>query len=474
MDISHSGLYTDYYELTMAQGYFYDGRKDAAAVFDLYFRTAPFAGGYAIAAGLEQAVRSALAFSYADDDLSYLSGLGFKKKFLDYLSRFRFAGDIDAFPEGETAFPDNVLVRVSAPLIQAQLLESMLLNVINFQTLIATKTMRIVYAAKTRPVIDFGLRRAQAEGAMAASRAAFIGGAVATSNTLAGKLYGIPVAGTHAHSWIQSFESEYAAFSAYARRYPGATTLLVDTYDTLNSGVPNAIRVAREMEARGERLRSIRLDSGDMAFLSKRARAMLDDAGLGSVKILASNQLDEHLIDSILDQNAPIDMFGVGTKLICSYDQPALDGIYKLCEIDGRPKIKFSEAPEKINNPGKKSVFRYVDERGKFLIDTLALADETPGSVTVIRHPVVDYTKTPLDLKKLRPERLLQPIVRRGELAYDFPSLAHIQAYARERFAMLPDEHKRFANPHTYRVGLSEKLHRLRLELIENRLKNGS
>ena len=248
MDITRSGLYTDFYELTMAQGYFCSGKKDARATFDLYFRSAPFGGGYAVFAGLQQAIESVLAFSYSGDELAYLKGLGFRADFLDWLGQFRFTGDIDAFREGDIVFPDDVLMRVSAPIIEAQLLESMLLNIINFQTLIATKTMRIVSAARGRAVMDFGLRRAQAEASMAASRAAYIGGTAGTSHTLAARTYGIPAIGTHAHSWIQSFDSEYTAFSTYARLYPQTTTLLVDTYDTLSSGVPNAIRVAREME----------------------------------------------------------------------------------------------------------------------------------------------------------------------------------------------------------------------------------
>jgi len=469
MDITCSGLYTDFYELTMAQGYFCSGKKNIRATFDLYFRTAPFGGGYAVLAGVEQALASALAFSYSPDDLEYLRGLGFRQAFLDYLAAFRFTGDIDAFREGDIVFPDDVLMRISGPVIEAQLLESMLLNIINFQTLIATKTMRIVSAARGRPVIDFGLRRAQAEACMAASRAAFIGGAAGTSNTLAAKQFDIPAVGTHAHSWIQSFESEYAAFSAYASLYPQTCTLLVDTYDTLASGVPNAIRVAREMEARGSRLRSIRLDSGDMAYLSKHARTMLDEAGLHYVKIIASNQLDEYLIESILGQGAPIDIFGVGTKLICSYDQPALDGIYKMGCIGDEPTIKFSEDPEKINNPGRKSVVRFLDGQGKFFLDALALEGELPESLDIVRHPSMPLKQTSVCREGVRPETVLLPVVRAGRPVAQLPELARVQAFARERFAQLPDEHKRFVNPHTYRVGLSPKLYALRQELMQRR-----
>jgi nicotinate phosphoribosyltransferase len=469
MDITRSGLYTDFYELTMAQGYFCSGKKDACATFDLYFRTAPFSGGYAVFAGLEQAVHSALAFSYNPDDIAWLRSLGFHDDFLAWLAAYRFSGDIDAFREGDIVFPDDILMRITAPIIEAQLLESMLLNIINFQTLIATKTMRIMSAARGRPVMDFGLRRAQAEASMAATRAAFIGGAAGTSNTRAAKEYGIPAMGTHAHSWIQSFESEYEAFSAYARLYPSSTTLLVDTYDTLTSGMPNAIRVAREMEARGTKLGAIRLDSGDMAYLSKKARSLLDEAGLGYVKIVASNQLDEHLIESLLDQQAPIDVFGVGTRMICSYDQPALDGIYKMGCIDGTPTIKFSENPEKINRPGKKKVIRYLDNRGKFLIDALMLDDEQETAIDMIRNPTIEFHTTAVDRARMQADAVFFPVVRGGKLVAGFPSLQATQAFARERFALLPGEHKRFANPHVYRVGLSEKLYQLRQELIRRK-----
>ena len=278
--------------------------------------------------------------------------------------------------------------------------------------------------------------------------------------------------GTHAHSWIQSFESEYEAFKIFAEIYPQATTLLVDTYDTLTSGLPNAIRVAREMEARGAKLNAIRLDSGDMAYLSKKARAMLDEAGLGYVKIVASNQLDEHLIESLLDQQAPIDIFGVGTRMICSYDQPALDGIYKMSSINNSPTIKFSENPEKINNPGKKKIIRYLDMEGKFFIDALALDEEPESAINLIRHPAIAFQKTAVNRSAIRPDPVFFPVVRAGRQVADFPVLQATQAFARERFAMLPDEHKRFANPHTYRVGLSERLYELRQSLIEKRLHN--
>jgi len=464
-----TGLYTDYYELTMAQGYFLQGKKDYRAVFDLYFRTCPFGGGYAVAAGLAEAIARVQLFRFSADELAYLKQLGFHPEFLSYLNHFSFSGDIDACREGDIVFPDILLMRVAAPIIEAQLLESMLLNVINFQTLIATKTMRTVSAAQDRTIVDFGLRRAQGTVALGAARAAYIGGAEGPSNTLAAHRYGIPAVGTHAHSWIQSFDSEYAAFHAYASLYPDATTLLIDTYDTLVSGIPNAIRVAREMEASGNRLRAIRLDSGDLAYFSKKARAMLDAAGLSYVKIVVSNQLDEYLIASLLEQHAPIDTFGVGTKLICAYDQPALDGIYKLCEFDGQPTLKFSENPEKINNPGRKKVIRYVDDNNRFLIDGLLLEEENSQTLPLLRHPTISFKKTSIDAINPHSEEITVPVLRDGKPVYDFPSLAIIRNFARDRFAMLSDEHKRFNNPHVYRVGLSDRLFRLRHELIQRR-----
>lgn len=467
MDSTRSGLYTDFYELTMAQAYFCSGKHNARATFDLSFRTAPFGGGYAVFAGLEPAIRSIIDFSFSADELAYLRGLGFRTDFLKLLEGFCFSGDVEAFREGDIVFPGDVLMRISAPLMEAQLLESMLLNIINFQTLIATKAMRIVSAARGRPVMDFGLRRAQAEASLAATRAAYIGGTAGTSNTLAAKIFGIPAIGTHAHSWIQSFDDEYTAFSTYARLYPQATTLLVDTYDTLASGVPNAIRVAREMESRGERLRAIRLDSGDMAQLSKTARAMLDEAGFGYVKIVASNQLDEYCITSLLEQHAPIDVFGVGTQMICAAGQPALDGVYKLCEVDGEPKIKLSETAEKINSPGMKKVLRYIDAQGKLMFDALALEQEREEEITCVRHPDTAVQKTGLQRPAVNLDPVFFPVMRTGKLVADFPPLQRLQEFARERFELLPDEYKCFTGPQAYSVSLSEELYQLRRKLIE-------
>ena len=466
-----SGLYTDFYELTMSQAYFLSGKKDQKVVFDLFYRKNPFGGGYAVFAGLEDAIRSVLNFRFSQNDLDYLDSLGFEKEFLNYLKDFKFSGNIYSFKEGDIVFNNEPLLKIEANIIEAQLLETMLLNFINYQTLIATKTRRMVYASKGRTVVDFGMRRAQGLAAISGSRASFIGGALGTSNTYAAKIFDIPAIGTHAHSWIQSFESEYEAFKKYADVYPDDTTLLVDTYDTLKSGIPNAIKIAKYLEQKGHKLKAIRLDSGDLAYFSKKARKMLDENNLDYVKIVVSNQLDEHIIDSLLDQNAPIDIFGVGTKLITSYSQPALDGVYKLAEIDGRPTLKFSENTEKINLPGNKKVMRFLNAENEFFIDGVLLNDEKESEITLLRHPSIPFKKTEIE-DNLKPDKVFFKIVDKGKLVYDFPSLREIRDFSLKRFNQLPPEFKRFVNPHIYRVGLSDKLYTLRHSLIERRLEH--
>ncbi len=464
-----SGLYTDFYELTMSQAYFLSGKKDEKVVFDLYFRKNPFGSGYTVFAGLEDAVKAVLKFHFSDSDLEYLESIGFDKEFLDYLKDFRFKGNIYSFREGDVVFNNEPLMKIEGSIIEAQLLETMLLNFINYQTLIATKTRRMYFAAKGRTVVDFGMRRAQGFAAIAGSKASYIGGAAGTSNTYAARIFSIPPVGTHAHSWIQSFNSEYEAFKKYADTYPENTTLLVDTYDTLKSGIPNAIKIAKYLEKKGFKLKAIRLDSGDLAYFSKKARKMLDENGLNYVKIVVSNQLDEHIIDSLLDQNAPIDIFGVGTKLITSYSQPALDGVYKLSEIDGRPTLKFSENTEKINLPGNKKVVRYLNGNNEFFIDGVILTDEDEGKISLLRHPSIPFKKTEIT-DNLKPEKVFYKIVENGKLVYTFPSLKEVRDFSLSRFEQLPSEFKRFVNPHIYRVGLSNKLYTLRHNLIERRL----
>ncbi len=457
-----NGLYTDFYELTMAQAFFYSGKKDDKACFDYFVRKNPYNGGYIIFAGLETFLNDLENFTFKNEDIEFLKEYGFKKDFLDYLKHFKFKGTIYSFREGDVVFPNEPVMRIEGSIIECQLVESFLLNYINFQSLIATKTRRIVYAAEDRPVIDFGLRRAQGLGAIHASRASYIGGAIGTSNTLAGKLFGIPVKGTHAHSWVQSFPNEYEAFKAFVKAWPDNPILLIDTYDTLKSGLPNAIKVAKDLEKEGKRLFGIRLDSGDFAYLSKKARKILDENGLQYVKIIVSNQLDEYTIKSLLTQNAPIDGFGVGTRLITSFDQPALDGVYKLCSLNNKPKIKISENIEKVNNPGIKKVRRYFDENGNFLIDGILLEDEK--IIKLVKHPVDPYRKT--EVTGLKYEEPLEKVYENGKKLINY-TIDEIREYSLSRFKKLPEEHKRFINPHIYRVGLSKKLWDLREILIK-------
>ena len=451
------GLYTDFYELTMAQGYFYSGKKTDTSTFDYFFRTNPYQGGFTVFAGLADFLDMLAQFQFSRSDIEYLRNQGFKSEFLTFLRDFQFTGTIFSVSEGEIVFPNEPVIRVEGNIIECQLIESILLNIINFESLIATKAFRIKQAAGDRIFSDFGLRRAQGLGAIHASRAAFIGGASSTSNVLAAKLFDIPPSGTQAHSWIQSFDSELEAFRAYAKIHPENTILLVDTYNTLNSGIPNAIIVAHEMEKAGYQLKAIRLDSGDLAYLSKKARKILDHAGLEYVKIVASNQLNETVIKSLLnEQGAPIDIFGVGTEMVTGKSDAALDGVYKLSEINGSPRMKISENIEKITLPGKKQLYRFFDEDGKFYRDAILLQEENPADTDVIYHPV--YPEKNSRVKGLHWEALLQPVFSSGKVIMDKLSLPQIHHYLMERSALLPDEHKRFISPHLYKVGISKKL----------------
>jgi len=462
-----SPLYTDYYEYSMTQGYFLSGKGQDEAVFDIFYRQNPYGGGYAIAAGLRDAVEYVLNMRFAPDELAYLSSLGFRDDFLNVLESLRFSGDITAVPEGEVIFPGEPVISVKGSLLETQLLEGLILSTVNFQTLVATKARRMVCAAEGRSIMDFGLRRAQGDGGIGASRACFVGGVASTSNVLLAFEEDVPVSGTIAHSWIQSFGSELEAFRAYAHMHPDDTVLLLDTYDTLKQGLPNAITVAKELEAQGHHLRGVRLDSGDLAYLSKKVRAVLDENGLNDVKISVSNQLDEYVIESLVDQSAPIDLFGVGTRLVTGHGDGALDGVYKMVQLTGRPVIKISENPVKINMPGEKELYRYYDAGdGLWLMDGLCLkgGDEQP---TTLMHPDFDYKKT--DVAGLTREKIRQEIVRGGNLVYAFPSLLETRAWAEQRFSLLYGEHKRFANPHAYHVGVSRELFDLRRRLIEDK-----
>jgi nicotinate phosphoribosyltransferase len=451
------GLYTDYYELTMAQGYFFSGKKDDTATFNYFFRTNPFHGGFTVFAGLQDFLKMLSRFSFSGSDIEYLKEQGFKSEFLKYLKNFRFSGNILSMTEGEIAFPNEPVLQAEGNIIECQLIESMLLNILNFESLIATKAFRIKMVAGDRIFADFGLRRAQGLGALHASWAAVIGGASSTSNVMAGKIFDIPVSGTQAHSWVQSFDSEIEAFRAFAKIHPENTVLLVDTYDTLKSGIPNAIQVAREMESEGHRLKAVRLDSGDLAYLSKRTRRMLDEADLGYVKIIASNQLNEHVVKSLLkDQEAPIDAFGIGTELITGKDDAALDGVYKLAGINGQPKMKLSENIEKVTLPCKKQVYRCFDNDGSFYRDAILLADENPKETEVIYHPIYPDRKTKIG--SLQKEPLLQLVVKNGDVIPEQKKADEIHQYLVKRAALLPEEHKRFISPHIYKVGISEKL----------------
>jgi len=465
--LKRPAIYTDYYELTMAQGYFLSGRKDERACFDYFFRSNPFDGGYVVFAGISDLIEILESFRFHEDEIQYLADQGFRKEFLNFLRDFEFSADIYSAKEGEVVFPREPVVRVEGTIIETQILETLLLNILNFESLIATKAARIKYAAGNKKVLDFGLRRAQGYGGIQASKAAIIGGVEATSNVYSSFIHNMPASGTMAHSWIQSFEDELTAFRKYAEYYPDNCILLVDTYDTLSSGVPNAIKVAKELEERGHKMKGIRLDSGDLAYFARKSREQLDRAGLEYVKIAVSNQLDERLIKSLLSQNAPIDLFGVGTRLVTGYDTPALDGVYKLSSVNEEPTLKISENIEKITLPGRKKVFRYFDDEGHFYGDGILLEEESEAET--IYHPF--YPAKHSDVSGFKYESLLHPVLENGDKLRDLPPPTESAKYANERLYKLNPEHKRFDNPHIYKVGISEKLMNLRDKLTES-LKN--
>lgn len=471
-------LLTDLYELTMLQGY-YETQENDMVIFDVFFRNHPNQNGYSIMAGLEQVIEYIKNLHFSYDDVEYLRSLKlFSEPFLHYLSGFHFSGSIYAFPEGTVIFPKEPIVKVIAPIMEAQLIESTLLNIINHQSLIATKTARIVYAAGNDGVMEFGLRRAQGpDAALYGARAAMIAGCVGTSNILAGKEFDVPVMGTHAHSWIMSFKDEYSAFRAYAELYQKTCTLLVDTYDTLKSGVPNAIRVFTELQAEGrlpERI-GIRLDSGDLAYLSKRARVMLDEAGFPDAFIAASNDLDELLIHDLKMQGAAIDTWGVGTKLITSQDCPSFGGVYKLAAIQNDagefiPKIKLSDNIEKITNPGNKAVYRIYDkESGKIRADLICFADEEfdENDELLLFDPNATWKKTRLPGGSYIMRALFVPIFENGQCVYKSPTVMEIAAYCAEEKKTLWEETKRLFYPHRVYIDLSQKLYDAKAKLLE-------
>lgn len=471
-------LLTDLYELTMMQGY-YEQKSNDIVVFDMFFRKNPCENGYSICAGLAQVIDYIKNLNFTYEDVDYLRSLRiFNEDFLQYLSGFHFSGDIYAIPEGTVIFPKEPLLKVVAPIMEAQLVETAILNIINHQSLIATKTSRIVFAAGGDGIMEFGLRRAQGPDAgLYGARASIIGGCVGTSNVLAGQMFDVPVMGTHAHSWIMSFKDEYTAFKTYAELYPDNCTLLVDTYDTLKSGVPNAIRVFREFKEAGKPLKKcgIRLDSGDLAYLSKKARKMLDDAGMQEVVICASNDLDEYLLHDLKNQGAAITSWGVGTNLITSKDCPSFGGVYKLAAImneDGEfvPKIKISENTEKITNPGNKTIYRIYDkETGKMKADLICFVGEKydTSEDLLLFDPIDTWKKTKLPGGSYTMREIMVPIFRKGECIYQSPTVTEIARYCRQEKDTLWDETKRLFYPHKVHVDLSKKLYDVKKSLLD-------
>ena len=467
----------DFYELTMGNGYFLSDRKDRISYFDVFFRRVPDAGGFAIAAGLEQIVSYIQNLHFDPEDIAYLRSRGiFDERFLSYLENFRFSGDIWAVPEGTPIFPGEPVITVRAPAIEAQLLETYMLLEFNHQSLIATKASRICRAAEGRTVLEFGSRRAQGiAGAVTGARAAFIGGCAGTACTVSDQIYGVPAAGTMAHSWVQMFDSEYDAFAHYCRTYPENAVLLVDTYDSLRSGVPNAIRAFDEiLKPLGIKKCGIRFDSGDMAYLTKKARKMLDDAGWTECRITVSNSLDEHLIRDLIRQGARIDSFGVGERLITSKSEPVFGGVYKLCAVedgDGNriPKIKISENIEKITNPDFKKLYRFYDrETGKAEADYICLREETVADdqPLTICDPMARWKRKTME--NYRAVELQVPVFRAGKLVYQLPTLNEIKAYCAKQIETLWPEVLRFENPHQYYVDLSDRLMALKDEMLHS------
>ena len=464
-------LLTDFYELTMMQGYF-KNKTNPKVVFDAFYRVNPSGNGFAVCAGLEQIIDYIKNLNFSYEDIEYLRNLSiFDEDFLEYLAGFHFTGDIYAVPEGTVVFPMEPLVKVVAPIMEAQLIETALLNIINHQSLIATKAARVCYAAQGDPVMEFGLRRAQGPDAgTLGARAAVIGGCAGTSNVLCAKRFGVPALGTHAHSWIMSFPDELTAFRTYARMYPDNATLLVDTYDTLRSGVPNAIKVFTELRDSGNMpvKYGIRLDSGDLAYLSKKARKLLDAAGFTDASICASSDLDEYLISSLKSQHAAVDSWGVGTNLITSKDCPAFGGVYKLAAIerDGvfEPKIKLSENSWKVTNPGNKTIYRIYDTEGKLKADLIALTEEEidPKQPLLLFDPVETWKKTLLHPGEYTMKELLVPVFEGGKCVYTSPSVMDIRAYCAQDIDTLWDESRRLVNPHRVYIDLSKRLWNLK------------
>jgi len=461
--IEYTASYTDLYQLSMALVYYQQGKADDRAVFDYFFRKLPFDGGYAVFAGLDDLLDILETLKFDEKDISLLRENGFPDNFLNYLKDFHFNGDIFSSREGDIVFPTRPVLQVEANMLEAQIIETLLLNILNYQTLIATKASRIRMVAGDRKLVDFGLRRAQGPAGYYASKAAVVGGFDATSNVRTGRDFNIPISGTMAHSFVQSYDEEIASFRDFAKGQPDNCVLLVDTYDTLKSGIPNAIKVAKEMEKRGKKLLGIRLDSGDLAYFAKESGKRLDEAGLDYVKIAASNQLDEHVIKSLLDQKAPIDLFGVGTSLVTGQPDAALDGVYKLSFAEGKPRIKLSESITKITLPDKKQVYRLKNGEGRWIgADAVALEDER--DINNIHHPFEPGKS--MSVEEFQKEPLLKKVMENGKRIIERRSLDEISAYRQERQELLPEEYKRFVNPHIYKIGISDGLKSVRDKLI--------
>ena len=474
MDIKRNiTLLMDFYELTMSNGYFINNLKDDIAVFDLFYRKNPDDAAYSIFVGLEDIISYILNLHFDDEDINYLKSLNiFNDDFLNYLRNFKFSGDLYAFKEGSIVYPNVPLVTVVAPLIDCQLLETALLATVNHETLIATKANRIVLASKGRSVSDFGARRAHnIDSALYGAKAAYIGGVNSTATTLAGQLFNIPVSGTMAHSWVMAFDSEYEAFLSYAKLYPSNTILLIDTYDVINSGLKNAIKVAKDyLIPNGYKLKGVRIDSGDLAYLSKKTRKILDENGLNDTIIIASNSLDEYKISSLIEQGAKLDSFGVGENLITSKSDPVFGGVYKLAGIYKNnvlePKIKISATLEKITNPSLKEVYRLYNEENKAIGDLLTLKDEIVDANTQIVDPLKPWKK--IDLKQFKIKKMHHKIFEKGKLIYEIPSILDTRNYVRYQIDNeLWDEEKRFVLPHTHYLDFSKALYDLKIKLIE-------
>ena len=465
----------DFYELTMANGYYELGLKDEWVVFDLFYRKNPDNGGFVIAAGLQQAIEYLQNLHFSDEDIAFLRSKGiFSEGFLDYLRNLKFSGNVYGVKEGTIVYPNIPILTIEAPLCEAQIVETMLLLTINHQSMIATKANRIVRAAKGRAVMEFGARRAQGyDGAVYGTRACYIGGVGSTATVMADQMFDVPSVGTMAHSWVQYFDSEYEAFKAYAKIYPTNCILLVDTYDVINSGIPNAIKVAKEvLEPNGYKLQGVRLDSGDLAYLSKKVRVMLDKAGLTDTKIVVSNSIDEYLLESLFDQGAKIDSFGVGERMITSSSEPVFGGVYKIVakkqESEYLPKIKISENNEKITNPGFKYSYRVYDENGIGMFDFLALHDE---EIDIKNLDLVDENKPYKHIKinnDWTVKRLQQQFIKDGKLIYELPTLKQIQDEVKANLAKVWDEEKRFSFPHKHYVDLTRKLYDVKCEMLKN------